>query len=353
MKKVIILSALILIVLSCSNYRSENFNKQKYTIFTKRFVTTDQVKNTDNPIQKELTKKIALQKVKKIEQHAFVEDIVINKIDTKTNSKYKFTTKKEATVKLSKRKKHFRKTHKKSNKRVETESTTDENKINGLFFFLMLLGFPLMFIKKSGYKIALWGKHNVKKAQVLIGVFTVSGLFSSYLLGNILDFNISAPMFILPVSLGLGSLVVNKVKSKRHFFKNKMAMSMLSTSSLFLSFSAGNSASYKVMDLSKEMSLHPILAVIITIIIIALLALSIYGLAALACLLACGGAELLAAIVFITGTLGLSFLATLAIVKLFRKMEKPKTKKDKETLLWANVLVLIVTGLVIYFTAKF
>lgn len=349
MKKVIlIISIFTVLIQSCSTFNYGNFNKQKFTSLKTRAVKFKETKIVDKPI---VIDKLSSTKINKIKQK-------INKNVIDTTFSYRETiAKKEVVINKSKektttqklvrtKKGHISSENKNS---IKTISIITKGKINGLFFFLILLGFPLMFIKRTGYKISKWAKTNVKKAQILIGVYTVTGLGSSYLLGNVFDFNISKFMFVAPVVLGVGSLVLNKIKTKRQFVKNKLAISMLSTSSLFMSFSVGSNASFHLLDSSREMVVHPILAVILTILVIALLALSIYGLAALACTIYCGGAELLAGIIFFGGSGGFIFLAVLAIIKLFRKKDEykkikksmEKRKKDINTILLSVALALL------------
>jgi len=348
MKKLILLSALIVIIQSCTHLNFGNFNHQKYTSLK---IKSTKFKPTKKIIKRGNKPGVLKKTNTKNETITSNSDQVL--IDTNDNNTMdnvflanvfhntKLTPKTEKTEFLPSKKQENIKKYKSHSK---TKSTNRKNKVNGLLFFLTLLGFPLLFIKRSGYRIATWGSNNVKRAQVLIGVFTVTGLISSFLLGTILEFNISKSMFIIPAVLGLGSVVVDKIKTKNGFFKKKLAVTMLSTSALFLSFSAGIKANFTVIQSISETTTDPVFNVFLTLIILALLIASIFGLAMLSCSLACSGYTILAAILFIGGTTGLILLATLGISKLFQDKNEQKSES-----IFFNVFLLVVGSLCVSF----
>jgi len=362
MKKIILISILSVLIHSCSTFQFRNFNKQKFTnLKTKSFKST-LTKTVNNGDNKDSIEKVNFStnkpiKIKQVSHNIAVDSSYINN-ETLLNDNHKVNkirpkvVNEDAFLNINHTLK--KKTHKRYRNVVSTHNLKQLYSKRGAFFFLILLLFPLLFIKNIGFKIAYWGKNNVKKAQILIGVFTVTGLFSSYLLGCVVDFTVPKFMILVTLALGLLSLLINNIKTKRHFFKNKLALSMFSTSSLFMSFMAGSNSNFHLFSPSNEMVVHPALAIFLTILIIGLLALSLYGLAALACQIGCAGYEFLAGVVFFGGAFGFIFLAVFAIYKLFRRKKekpekKPKTKEEEaEKIIKTNRILLILIIVLIF-----
>ena len=341
MKKVIIISIITLLIQSCSNF---NFNRQKFTKLKTRSIKTVESKENDKVLNDVYSNNF-LKEVDSNFQHVNCvkkdSTIIGHGIGLNQNSVNNSMIE-EVNLFKSNNKKSIINIELENEKKKNSVSLIAKTKVNGLWFFL-LLGFPLVLIKNRGFKIATWGKNNVKKAQVLIGIFSITGLASSFFLGNIFDFHITNIMLVAPVAFGLGSLIVNKIKTKKSFIKNKAAVSMLSISSLFLVFSTGNRASFQLLEATSETAVHPALAIFLTLIIIALLLVSIYGVVMLACSLSCAGSEVLAAIVLFGGVSILLFLAILAIYHLFKKKKKLESKKDKShTKMDVNTVLLII-----------
>lgn len=63
--------------------------------------------------------------------------------------------------------------------------------------------------------------------------------------------------------------------------------------------------------------------ILLTLLAIALFEAILYGIAVLSCMLACNGAELLAALLAIGGTVGDSFLLVYLLKVIFKKREHP------------------------------
>ena len=338
MKKVILISILSLLFHSCSDF---NFNKQKFTKLKTRSSKFVKVKETDKARNDVFYNEKLLTEVE--EKNQGINDERSDFLTTTSDSEIKEDVLNNVKVddlnffQNNNDEKNLINSRVENKKLTQTVLRTINNKVNGLWFFLLLLGFPLIFIKKNGYTVAKWGSQNVKKAQFLIGVFSVLGLLSSFFLGNIFDFNITKAMFVVPVVLGVGSLVVEKVKTKQLFFKNKLAITMLTTSSLFLAFSAGNNASFQLFKFSNFMEIHPIVGIFLILIILAFVAVSIYIIVILACALSCAGATGLAAVVLLGGIGGMLLLAIFSIFQIIQGItkpdEKPKIKdynKEKE-----------------------
>jgi len=326
MKRIIIILVIGLIFHSCSNFNYSNFNKQKFTTLKVKSSKNVQTNKDDHKSKK--ADVVAFKPKQKKKKNQIVKNESNLSADYKVKNKQninKELTQKTNTVTNIKNTKQVKNSRKK-----EKINSIENNKINGLFFFLILLLSPIMFVKSFGYNVAKWAKNNVKKAQALIALFTITGLISSFALGNILNFHVSKLMLVISTIFGVSSFLLYQIKLKKQFVKNKLAISMFSTSGLFMSFSAGSNSNYHLLQFSNEMAINPVLAVLLSILIIALLVLSIYGLAALACGISCVGYEVLGSVVFIGGTIGFLFLAIWAIFNLFRKKDQPKYENENE-----------------------
>lgn len=352
MKNKILYFSLLILITSCTSLNYDNFNKRKYlNLKLKSSYTSVSVDSKNDKAIDVIAKNIdanyeVVANVKN--EHEVITNIILQENNTTIESNQGEVAIQPKAVEAQ----HIIKTTESIKRHATKNSLRQSHKKSksGLLYFSILLAVPFMLKYKKGRQISKWASKNIKKAQLLIGVFTLTGIGSSYLLGNVLQLNISNSMFIVPFVFGAIGVALYKTKTSSisKYLKERSSFTLINISTFFGSFAFGSYSSYSLLTMLSQdpnkMIVHPAIAIIVTIILIALLCLSVYGLAMLACTLSCNGYGLLAILVLTGGSYLAAFLATLGILHLFKKHSEKDKRFGKEAALKA-LLALFLVGI--------
>jgi cation transport ATPase len=351
MKNRIFYFLLLIIVTSCTTLNHGNFNKRKYLNLKLKKVHTEVAdeKNRDNPIDFK-SKKIDI----KSEHIVFTKNEADNNITVSNqplnNDK---STSKENTIEKLNETFIYKIGNKLDIETTEalrvTEKYTKQNKNSkkkksSLYYFSILLIVPFLIKSKKGVKISRWASKNKRKAQVLIGLLSLTGAASSFTLGNILQLDIDFSMVAVPIILGGLALGLNSLRlpTNKNLIKKRVSFGLLNISTFFGSFTIGSIADNSLFNAMshdpEKIGMHPLLVGLLTLLVIGLLVISLIGLAALACTIACNGSAILAVVVLLGGGTLVITLAVLLLSFMWSKSRKNKpnsiknkTKKSKES----------------------
>ncbi|MFK8043896.1 MAG: hypothetical protein AB8B72_00270 [Crocinitomicaceae bacterium] len=356
MKSQTISILLLLFLSSCLSPNSNNFHRRKYLkLHTKQEFGQQKKEGHSKSIdRKEIeSEQASYHEAKTVEEAQ--SDTGINSPPTAIPSNHGTSRKrpiKHATISndLSASNSAIRTDNRQKTNKIRTNKTAKQqsfkNKRSALHYFLILLGLPVLSLRKNRTaNITKWASKNVSSAQLLIGTFTVLGSLSSFFLGNVFQLQLSPSMILAPMVLGSGAVALSKLRVARgnHILKNRVSYALMGSTSFFGTFAMGSFAppTNLVRAIEDPMIMPPAAAVFLTLLMVILLLLSVSGIALLACNLACSGYAVLALVLYFGGTFIASFLATLAILQFFRRESTRDKNYVKTALLVAGILTVL------------
>jgi hypothetical protein len=349
MKKVIVLFLLITTIYSCSSLRIEKrrYNKGFFVSFTNRNCTSETAKDSsENSSSNNLKqKKLETKNTNSVNEINGILPLDNNTIVTSNISAHTPQKTHYKRISHSKHSEKSKNTISTENKKIKSESivtndTGTKSRFNGLLYFLSLIFVPF-FAKKNNtsLKVSKWASKNKLQSRTLIGIATTTAILSSFGLGYISQFDIDPYMFLIPASIGVGSVLLytSDVNFLNKPTKNKLSFSLLNVGTYFGSFAAGSSNSFlnNLLSIPEDpFIINPALAFILTAILIVAFAFSLYALAIISCQIACNGYGVLAVIVLFGGGYLASYLFSLGLLEIFRrKSQENDSFKSKAALL--------------------
>lgn len=366
MKKNIIYLLLLIIIGSCTGINQGNFNKRKYLNLKLKPTYTSENSGSQNDSTIDLVSGYIEDNSSIFSNHEN-EIVPNNSALTNGNSSIPVTSEQNISSHSAEDNIAIQPARNKSIESIEikrhaTKSISNlshEKGKSGLLYFSILLAVPLMLKSKKGKRISKWASKNVKKAQVLIGLLGLTGIGSSYAIGNILQLDINAPMITAPIVLGAIAVGIYKYKGsrKKKYIKDRLSFALFNIAIFFGSFAAGSIANYTFFSVFSTTPSGTALdpgdtAFYITLLIIILIG-SLVGLFFLACTISCMWTEALGVLALFIGSVVAIVFTILAIRAIINKTKgKTENQKKHNKPIIANIIlqtILIGLGLINYF----
>lgn len=316
MKKLFVSAILIVFVVSCQLNGHGNFNKRKYLNLGALNPPKESPIQAEKEVKREFRETSVsgdFSETPASDQPGDVPNYDASSVSVVEN---------EETIERHRSEKNQTETQKNLSKKIQrtaNKSARDSGHINGLYFFLILA--PLLLFARKDHennRIGKWARRNPRKAQVLITAIASTGVGTSYLLGRILNANISAEMLFVPLGLVGISLTYSALKRRgsRRRLRDRVSSSLMNVSIFFTGFIAGSGEEQLAPD---EVIMHPVLVGVLTCLLILALVGACVLLYALSCELVCSGAAAAAAVVLVAGGYLIFFLFFLGLYEVYRK----------------------------------
>lgn len=237
---------------------------------------------------------------------------------------------------------------------VLTNGTSSKSKN---WFYAIFAALPFMFLfRKKASRISAWAANNKRQSRGLIVILSSMSALSSFSLGTLTGWNMDSTAMLTSMGLIGTAAFLNTIRlgNGLNFMKNKFSFVMMGMTGAFSFFGLGSryrDEVFQTLGTSEgELAIHPVVVFLLTLVLIAATIALLYGIAVVACNIACYGNELVAAIVFFGGIFLTVVLFTFALQYIYRKVGQSSDEFAKNALI-AGLLALVIMALVIFGSA--
>lgn len=356
MKKIVVLGLLISFLFSCSilSVDKRRYRKGFHVSWNKNIQKSEPLEKGEKIVQQELVasndQTTESSSSGRMKSTLKVRSEVVLAKDEKRNSIKKSRIVYYKSRKEVAKKQNVYKVISKNQKKTKTKVRCLEQKeqqTSALYYFLLSGIVPFIALqRKRGYTAAKWASENKLKAQGALALGSFAAVFSSFFLGNILQWETSGAMLLAPASLMTAGLLINAQKHKgNRLLKNRLSISLLNIGTTFGGFFAGANIP-SLLSVPGEVDdptiLNPAGVFALTILLIVFIAAGLYLVAILSCSIACGGSGILALVVLFGGSYLVLFLGLLGFANVYRRESQKGESMIGKSALRALIGIIII-----------